>query len=175
MFLATSLTRAQGRQHTSLWDGSEWHIRPLVPLRRESPMMIALLFFLTLQQNREQTDQPWATSPTRMDFHQHPCPPACPGPEPHTCYVRASGKGGQAEGQSSCCPEQGLVSIPHCLRGCSIPPDCETADDPPQLEEYLPHTLPVGMAESNSTCQSPSHNPRCSSAILLPPSALPPG
>ena len=44
MILATSLTQAPGKQHTSLWDGSEQHVVPSVPLRRESPMMTALLF-----------------------------------------------------------------------------------------------------------------------------------
>jgi len=40
-FLATSPTRAPGRQQTALWDG------PSVPFIRESPVTITLLFFLT--------------------------------------------------------------------------------------------------------------------------------
>ena len=38
-------TQAPDGQDTSLWDGSEQHIGPLVPLKKESPMMAALLFF----------------------------------------------------------------------------------------------------------------------------------
>jgi len=34
------------RQQTALWDGSGRQIGPSVPLRRESPMTITLLFFL---------------------------------------------------------------------------------------------------------------------------------
>jgi len=42
-----SLTQVPGRQQTSLWDGSGWHIGLSVPLRRELPTTITLLFFFT--------------------------------------------------------------------------------------------------------------------------------
>ena len=161
MFLATSLTLAPGRQHTFLWDGSKRHIGPSVPLRRESPMTTALLFILTDDGAKRGAD--WlalGNLSCMMDMHQHPHPPVPSAPEPHTCSVRAPGKVGQAEGLSACCPKQGLVSIPCCLQGRPFPPDCERADDPPLLEEHLPHALPVGMVECNSTNQYPLHNPR---------------
>ena len=41
-----SLILAPGRQQTSLWDESGQQVGPAVPLIRESPMTITLLFFL---------------------------------------------------------------------------------------------------------------------------------
>lgn len=33
----------------SLWIGSSWHIRPSIPFKKESPITVALLFFLTME------------------------------------------------------------------------------------------------------------------------------
>ncbi len=45
-FLEIPVTRAPGRQHTSVRVGSGRHFGPSVPLRRESPTTITLLSFL---------------------------------------------------------------------------------------------------------------------------------
>jgi len=152
------LTQAPGRQQTSLWDGSRWHVRPSVPLRRESSMVITLLFFF-MEAVLMRGGDCLALGTQCVGLHLPRHLPGPPVPESHNYCVRASGVEREAGRGFACCPEKGPVSIPPCLSGPLLLPSRVRAGDLLLLMECQSFVFVSGMVGHGSTNLFPSHTP----------------
>jgi len=156
-FLATSLTRAPGRQQTSLWDGSSRHIGPSVPLRTESPMTITLLFSLA-----------GAVVVCGADLLIRGNP--LNGPSPASSFagpshfkalyllLKGNWEGEGAQEGIHLLSEQGPVSIPPCLLGTLFLLGGKRVGGSLLLVQVPPNALASGRAGSGSTSLSFSLN-----------------